>query len=388
MALLVTACAGPAPDPEPWERPVDGSAGVTAWNDQGEPTGPFGPEGPEWSSPEDLVEALAATLVQSGAEVEHGVVPDDDPDRVIGWLRLTDPDDRNTLAVDLRLRIERDGDTWSVIGTEERRHCRHRPEGDTCPEPGRPEPKPTSEPAESSSADAGGIYLALGDSVTFGLGVPRPRDNGFVARVAAALADANPPITATRILAVPGETAAGFRDRRLDDVLAAIEELGPSVRLVTVGLGANEVLRVRDEPACESEPDGDPCRALVDRAIAEAAGALSTVLDVVVDALASNGSTAPVMVLAYYVPEATPGAAEPIVGSDGSVSCDPAEPRPGLNDAIACVAEKANATLVDLHAAFLGRETELTRIGEGDVHPNAAGYTVIAEAIVAAVEHR
>ena len=28
---------------------------------------------------------------------------------------------------------------------------------------------------------------------------------------------------------------------------------------------------------------------------------------------------------------------------------------------------------------------ELTRIGEGDVHPNAAGYTVIAEAIVAAV---
>jgi hypothetical protein len=93
-------------------------------------------------------------------------------------------------------------------------------------------------------------------------------------------------------------------------------------------------------------------------------------------------------VLAYYVPEATPGATEPIVGSDGSVSCDPAEPRPGLNDAIACVVEKANATLVDLHAAFLGRETELTRIEEGDVHPNAAGYTVIAEAIVAAVERR
>ena len=120
------------------------------------------------------------------------------------------------------------------------------------PEPwesGSLEPVATSEPAESSSADSGGIYLALGDSVTFGIGVPRPQENGFVARVAAALADANPPISATRILAVPGETAAGFRDRRLDDTLAAIEELGPRVHLVTVGLGAIEVLRVRREPA-------------------------------------------------------------------------------------------------------------------------------------------
>ena len=385
MALLVTACGGPAPDPEPWERPVDGSAGVTAWNDQSEPTSPFGPDGPGWSSPEDLVEAIAASLEQSGAQVEHAVVLGDDPDVVIGWLRLVDPGDRVTLAVDLRLRIERDGDTWSVTAAEERQHCRHRPEGDACPEPGRPEPVATSEPEASSAADGGGVYLALGDSVTFGIGVPRPGDNGFVARVAAALADANPPITATRILAVPGETASGFRDRRLDDTVAAIEELGPRVRLVTVGLGANEVLRVRREPACESAPDGDPCRALVDAAIAEAAGALDTVLGVVTDALASNGSTAPVLVLAYYVPDAAAGASEPIVGSDGSVSCDPAQPRPGLNDRIACVAEASNATLVDLHAAFLGRETELTRIGEGDVHPNAAGYTVIAEAIVAAV---
>ncbi|HEX7171147.1 MAG TPA: SGNH/GDSL hydrolase family protein [Candidatus Limnocylindria bacterium] len=386
MAALVTACAGPAPDPEPWERPVDGSAGVTEWDDGGTPSSPFGPDGADWSSAEQLVEAVAASLQQSGAEVEHAIVPGDEPDLVTGWLRLTDPADRVTLAVDLRLRIERDGDAWSVTGVEERRHCRHRPKNDRCREPGRPDPVETTEPAESSTAVGAGVYLALGDSLTFGIGVPRPQDNGFVARVAAALADANPPVAESRILAVPGETAAGFRDRRLDDTVAAIEELGPRVRLVSVGLGANEVLRVRREPACESAPDGDPCRALVDAAIAEAAGALDTVLDVVRDALASNGSTAPVIVLAYYVPDPAPGAAEPIVGSDGTVSCDPAETRPGLNDRIACVAEARSAALVDLHAAFRGRESELTRIADGDVHPNAAGYEIIAESILDVLE--
>ena len=52
------------------------------------------------------------------------------------------------------------------------------------------------------------------------------------------------------------------------------------------------------------------------------------------------------------------------------------------------MAEARDATVVNLHAAFLGRELELTRIGEGDVHPNAAGYQAIADAIVEAISTR
>jgi hypothetical protein len=76
-----------------------------------------------------------------------------DPDVATGWLRLTDPEDRVTLAADLRLRIERAGDAWSVTRAEERWHCRHRPEGGSCSEPGRPEPVATSEPEASSSPE-------------------------------------------------------------------------------------------------------------------------------------------------------------------------------------------------------------------------------------------
>lgn len=371
---------------------MDGAAGVTGWEDNGTPTSPFGPDGPGWSSPEEVMDALAASLEQAGVEVELALVPTDDEDLVIGWLRVTDPADRATLAADLRVRVERVDGAWAVTRTEARRHCRFESLDGACRDPGAPVPDETSPPAESvdptQSASVGGIYLALGDSVTFGIGVPRPAENGFVPRVVDALSGANPPVADSRTFAVPGETATGFRDRRLDDVIEAVRRLGPRIELVTIGLGANEVLRARREAACVDEPTGDACRSLVDAAIGVAAGALDTILDSVRDALATHGSSAEVLVFAYYNPEPDPLATETIVGSDGGVACDPGEPRPGLNDRIACVAEARGATLVDLHTAFLGRELELTRIGEGDVHPNSAGYQVIADAVVARYHDR
>ena len=260
--------------------------------------------------------------------------------------------------------------------------------GPSTSSPSAPAASPTIPPRTPppASSPAGAAYLALGDSVTFGIGVPQPQRNGYVARVADALADASPPIGETRVFAVPGETAAGFLERRLDDVVRAIDELGPRVGLVTIGLGANELLRTRREPAC-ADRGSDACAALVDTATTEAAAALEAVVAGVQSALDSAGATeARVLVLAYYNPEAGDLVASSVAGADGVVGCDPDDPRPGLDDRIACVAEARNAELVDLYAAFLGRELELTRIGRGDVHPNAAGYQLIADTIVATIE--
>ncbi|MGH2379688.1 MAG: SGNH/GDSL hydrolase family protein [Candidatus Limnocylindria bacterium] len=195
------------------------------------------------------------------------------------------------------------------------------------------------------------------------------------------LATADPSITKTRVFAVPGETATGFLERRLDDVLAAIDELGTRVEVVTIGLGANELLRVRREPACEADPDGEACISAVSAATVEAASALDAVVATVQEALDVQGADARILVLAYYNPDVDPIAAATVVGTDGTVACDPPDATPGLNDRIACVAEGRGVEVVDLHAAFLGREAELTRIGDGDVHPNEMGHEVIAEAI-------
>lgn len=259
-----------------------------------------------------------------------------------------------------------------------------------------PVPMDSEEPAATSaaasarpspSAGPGGAYLALGDSITFGIGVPRPQRNGYVARVADALSDADsrPQIGSTRVFAVPGETAAGFLDRRLDDVERAIQELGPRVQLVIIGLGANEILRARRDPACVADRSADECRAVVDAAAELAASSLDAVVVGVQSALEEAGSDAEVLLLAYYNPDPDALAVVSVAGSDGTVGCDPLEQQPGLNDRIACVADERAIGLVDLYDAFLGREDELTRFRAGDVHPNAKGYQVIADSILDAL---
>ena len=249
----------------------------------------------------------------------------------------------------------------------------------------RPSPStgPPSPPATPADIDDG-VYIAIGDSVTFGIGVQQPRREGFPAILGDLLATGNPPISETRVFAVPGQTATGFLDARLDDVLVAIDELGDRVELVTIGLGANELLRIRREPACVADPTGAACASAVMDATTEAAVALDTVVASVQQALDASGSDARILLLAYYNPDIEPIAAATVVGADGVVACDPSDATPGLNDRIACVADARGVELVDLYAAFLGREDELTRFGVGDVHPNQAGHAVIAETIAAA----
>lgn len=214
---------------------------------------------------------------------------------------------------------------------------------------------PAAPPTASATPaqEAGGAYLAIGDSITFGIGVANPRSNGYVGRLSERLAEGDPPVTEARVFAVPGETAAGFLERRLDDVMTAIDELGPRVELVTVGLGANELLRIRRDPVCEADPASAACTAAATEAMTDAASALDAVVAGVQDALAGAGSDARILVLAYYNPDVRPIETAMIVGADGIVGCDPDDAAPGLNDRIACVAEDSALSSSTCTSPFL-----------------------------------
>ena len=118
---MVAACTG-QPDPEPWQEPVDGAVAVTAWEDDGTPTSPFGPGGASWTSPQQIVDALANALAQGDATAVGRVVDERADGTAVGWVRITVPD-TPVLAGDLRFEMRRDGGTWSVERSESRDHC-------------------------------------------------------------------------------------------------------------------------------------------------------------------------------------------------------------------------------------------------------------------------
>jgi hypothetical protein len=118
---LAAACTSP-PEPEPWEDPVDGAVAITAWVDDGTPTAPFGPGGSSWSSPQQIVDALAQALARGDATAVGMVVGEQADGTAVGWVRITVAD-TPVIAADLRFQIRWDGDAWAVARTESRDHC-------------------------------------------------------------------------------------------------------------------------------------------------------------------------------------------------------------------------------------------------------------------------
>jgi hypothetical protein len=100
-------------------------------------------------------------------------------------------------------------------------------------------------------------------------------------------------------------------------------------------------------------------------------------------ALAADPGDEKVFVLLPYNPfEGTGNPLEPIItlverGTDPGAGCGDT----GLDDILACAAIALGAVVVDSYPLFEGRTFELTHMGEGfNVHPNNAGYEVIAKA--------
>jgi hypothetical protein len=126
VTIACAACGGDAPIPSrdevPWDEPVAGAVAVTEWRDDGESVGPFGPDGPQWEAPEELVAAVAAALAQSDDITTTARVASRSGDAAVGWVRVEAAGD-NALAADLRLDMRQDGSAWFVTAGESRVHC-------------------------------------------------------------------------------------------------------------------------------------------------------------------------------------------------------------------------------------------------------------------------
>ena len=231
-------------------------------------------------------------------------------------------------------------------------------------------------------------YIALGDSLAAGVGVPAPAELGYVPLYLQSLRAGSPDAEfELRNVAVSGETSHSLvSGGQLAAAEAAIADPDTDVQVISIEIGGNDLLALLREPACVRSPTGTACQSLIADALAAFARNFPDILSHVNSALTADPGAESLLVMTYYNPFSGTGSPFEVpvdlvlLGSDRAIDCleleDPIDV--GLNDLIACAAADAGATVVDAYPTFAGRAAELTNIGQGDVHPNTLGHREMA----------
>jgi len=241
--------------------------------------------------------------------------------------------------------------------------------------------------AEASGEDSGLFLTALGDSITTGYGLPGGR-YGSASYINLASAELELMRDNYVNFAVNGYTSA--------DLLALIPACAEDIRradILVFEIGYNDILGYMYSAMCLAAGDAslymDELKAAVscmdsaaaeacaDALLSEASGPLFRALyenfeanlQSIVSLLREYNPEARVYMQSLYNPLAGLGFfrefSEAVVG--------------GMNTVLARTAQTYGFGYLDVHAAFLGHETEYTRIDSYDIHPNEAGHLAIFE---------
>jgi lysophospholipase L1-like esterase len=257
--------------------------------------------------------------------------------------------------------------------------------------------------AMSAPSQAGQVYLALGDSVSFGYDpstlstlTPSYGDQGFVASFADALGRANGGVRPEVVnLAIVGEVSDSFftasapsdwvrywqlnahytdeTTSQNDLMLATIAQIhgaGNTVSDVSLLMGANDIFSLINTAAFQTASPVDQ-QAMV---IAAMANVQSNYLTVLTE-LKAQAPEARIFLPDYYNPYPA--------GTAGHDLYDPIAL--AFRQLIEADAAAFGATVVDLYDPFTGHELAWTNIATGDVHPTQAGYQAIGAEMAAAI---
>jgi lysophospholipase L1-like esterase len=228
-------------------------------------------------------------------------------------------------------------------------------------------------PATRLKAQAGGEYIALGDSITAGNGASSS-SKSYVQLYFGYLQSNGSGVTALLNLGKPGAGSKFLIDSQLPVALAVINS-STAVKAVTIGIGINDI------------PFAEPC-ADTSSAACPYAAKLRLILEKLSAALGSHDPGVRIQVMEYFnMAVGTPGESEMrvlLLGSDLKIDCAGKGEALGLNDLIQCVAVEEGAVTVDLLPVFaVGGAAYIAADG---THPNDAGHLAIAKAFGGAAE--
>ncbi len=243
-------------------------------------------------------------------------------------------------------------------------------------------------PAPPAAAREAPVYIAIGESRTFGVGASDPVTGGYVAITYDALHRSEryrdrglellnlgvPGATSSDLL-LPGgqlERAVVEIEERQDDTSSADD----NVEIITVDTGANDAmaLATSDSP-CVADPQSTECQ---DR-LQEMLDALEDDLTQVLGRLREAAPKADIIVLDLYSPLSGKAGAPELV-ADLAVREINAVIERVLSD------PELRAKLASVYPLFRGRASQL--VAADNLHPNDDGHALIAEVMLAAIEGR
>ncbi len=241
-------------------------------------------------------------------------------------------------------------------------------------------PTPT---ASSPTTSAAGAYLALGDSLAAGYqpGGTELRETAYPALAAARLARDGLDLTVEN-LGCSGETTTTLLDggkctfdagSQIDQAESFLADHAGSVRLVTIDIGGNDLLRCATRQLTVDE-------ACVTKGLKAVRTNLPTALDRVRKAA---GADVPVLVLGYYNPWLAAG----YLGEGQDQLAAAADAFTRLDDEIEKAATGAGATFVSLDAAFALDDETPTQFGGRTVPRNVAQVCSLTYTCTAADIH-
>jgi lysophospholipase L1-like esterase len=228
-------------------------------------------------------------------------------------------------------------------------------------------------PAAQSRGQAGGTYIALGDSIANGRGAIS-YSKSYVQLYFGYLQSIGTGVTEVLNTGVPGIGTKQLIGEQLPRALAVIKS-STAVTAVTIDIGINDV------------PFDKPCADASSAACPWAAD-LRLILTSLSTALASHDPGVKIQVMQYFnaaVGTSLQSAVRlELLGSDLKVDCAGTGAALGLNDLIHCVALQEGAIPIDVMPAFDAAGTSY--IASDGVHPNDAGHLAIAKAFGGAAE--
>jgi len=234
------------------------------------------------------------------------------------------------------------------------------------------------------------LYIALGDSLSEGIGVIDEKRQAWVPLVAMGLGDEYELLN----LGVAGDDSLELiEDGPLDSALAAINERandgipGNEVAVITLEIGGNDLLDIYfdtvipgDCPTVIESLQRPACVQLLEDAL----GLYQPNLAYTLDILQSAAPGVPIYLMTLYNPFS---GGSSILDEFGVLALEGQDGTPfpeGMNDIIrAEAAGRDGVTLVDWYPLFLGKQQEYISLDL--IHPNAVGHQVMADEVLGAM---